>query len=111
MHTSLKTSVWFIGGLATLSCQPLTESGPEPFRPQFYSLVIVDDKPLPQQYFPEGNYSLVGGKLAPYAVGRTIDQRLVNDRGGRGSTGGNTRDTTVLRGQFLERWSLQLGAT
>lgn len=53
--------------------------------------------------------SLLGGEvylesatLVPYAVGRTIDQRLVNDRTGRGGTGGNTRDTTVARGQFMD---------
>lgn len=74
-------------------------AGPEPFKPQYYKLTAVDDRTIPLVIFGD---SLVGATLVPYAVGRPLDQRLVNDRTGRGETGGNTRDTTVLRGQMMD---------
>jgi hypothetical protein len=37
-----------------------------------------------------------------------VDQRLVNDRTGRGGRGGNTRDTTVARGQMMDIRVFQL---
>lgn len=78
---------------------------PDPLRPERYQLQFVDNNSLP--------IVLIGGlgddatlldsaALIPYAVGRTLDRRLVNDRTGRGNTGGNARDTTVARGQFMD---------
>jgi hypothetical protein len=77
----------------------LKTAGPEPLAPQYYNLTSVSDRALPTPY---AGATLISGKLVPYAVGRPLDQRLVNDRTGRGSTGGNTRDTTVLRGQMMD---------
>jgi hypothetical protein len=89
-----------------LSCGSPTGLGPEALQPQYYDLAYTDRGGLPQQYL--WDYSLISARLVPYGLGRTIDQRLVNDRGGRGSTGGNTRDTTVMRGQMMDLRTLVL---
>jgi hypothetical protein len=93
--------------LALIACDGAGAGGPEPYKPQHYALTAIDERALPQRYIKQMDHRIIGGLLAPYAVGRTIDQRLVNDRGGRGSTGGNSRDTTVLRGQFLDIRTLE----
>ena len=78
--------------------------GPDPIRPSFYTLELVDNNSLPRTMWSKlgGTISFKSATLMPYAVGRTIDKRLVNDRTGGGSSGGNTRDTTVARGQMMD---------
>jgi hypothetical protein len=79
--------------------------GPDAFRPQFYDLQFVDNTSLPAVLWTDafgGRVEMQSATLVPYAVGRTIDQRLINDRTGRGSSGGNTRDTSVARGQMMD---------
>jgi hypothetical protein len=79
--------------------------GPDALRPQYYDLQFVNNGSLPALLFTlpfGGRVHLQSATLVPYAVGRTIDQRLINDRTGRGGTGGNTRDTSVARGQMID---------
>ena len=80
-------------------------AGPDPIAPQFYALQTIDNGSLPYLLATDafgGKVFVESATLVPYAVGRTIDQRLVNDRTGRGGSGGNTRDTTVARGQMMD---------
>ena len=92
----------FLGALAlTLtSCASDPGTGPGPLRPQHYMIERVGEGVIPTPLWR--GMILDSAFLIPVAVGRTIDQRLVNDRTGSGGTGGNTRDTTVARGQFVD---------
>ena len=89
-----------------VACGDAGGVGPDPFRPQFYRLQFIDNQSLPflliQGFIPEDHTDIDSAFLIPFAVGRTLDQRLLNDRTGRGPSGGNTRDTTVARGQFMD---------
>ena len=95
-----------VASLALASCNGADNAGPDPIPPRLFNLALVDNASLPHFLWREpifgGEWYLEAARLVPYAVGRTIDQRLVNDRTGRGGTGGNTRDTTVARGQFMD---------
>jgi hypothetical protein len=82
--------------LAACTSEPYT--GPDALRPQGYMIERLGDVMIPTAFW-QGRL-LDSAFLIPVAVGRTIDQRLVNDRTGRGGTGGSSRDTTVARGQF-----------
>jgi hypothetical protein len=96
---------WTIVAIATAGCAEKS-TGPDPFAPVFYDLIRVNDRALPLNL--GGQAMMLGGKLVPYAVGHPGDQRLINDRTGRGATGGNTRDTTVLRGQMMDLRRLRI---
>ena len=87
------------------ACSGDSGVGPDPIRPQFYQVELVGESTVPARFFNVafgGWVRLDSATLVPYAVGRTIDQRLINDRTGRGGSGGNTRDTTVARGQMMD---------
>ena len=87
------------------ACNAGDGAGPDPLRPQHYQLRFINWSSLPfvvQQGMGGDHIELDSAALIPYAVGRTVDQRFLGDRTGRGSTGGNTRDTTVARGQFID---------
>jgi hypothetical protein len=89
----------------TSGCNSDGGIGPDPISPQFYALEMIDNGSLPYLIFTDqfgGKVFVESATLVPYAVGRTVDSRLVNDRTGRGGTGGNTRDTTVARGQMMD---------
>lgn len=92
--------------LAGTACSSADGAGPDPIPPRQFNLQMVDNGTLPAFLWRDpdfgGEWYLQDAMLIPYAVGRTIDERLVNDRTGRGGTGGNTRDTTVARGQFMD---------
>jgi hypothetical protein len=81
-------------------------AGPDPIPPRQFNLQMMDNGSLPAFLWqdPElgGQWHLESAALIPFAIGRTLDQRLINDRTGRGTSGGNTRDTTVARGQFMD---------
>ncbi len=86
---------------------------PDPIIPQYYTLGMLDNGSLPYMLHQDafgGKIYMVSARLIPYAVGRTIDKRLMNDRTGGGASGGNTRDTTVARGQFMDIRNLNLVA-
>lgn len=83
-----------------LGCTAEPIDGPDPLRPQQYVIEMVNGNTAPAVVW--GGRTLDSAFLIPYAVGRPVDQRLVNDRTGRGGTGGDTRDTTVARGQFID---------
>lgn len=79
--------------------------GPDPIAPQYYALETLDNGSLPSFLWSDpfgGTVYMQSATLVPYAVGRTVDQRLINDRTGRGGSGGSTRDTTVARGQMMD---------
>jgi hypothetical protein len=80
------------------ACNADSSAGPDPLRPQHYMVERLGEGVIPTVIWDRR--ILDSAFLIPVAVGRTIDQRLVNDRTDRGGTGGNTRDTTVARGQF-----------
>ena len=88
------------------ACSSENSAGPDPIPPRQFDLLRVDNGSLPAFLWQDpdffGEWHLESATLIPHAVGRTIDQRLVNDRTGRGGTGGNTRDTTVARGEFMD---------
>jgi hypothetical protein len=93
--------------VATAACNGARDSaGPEPIPPRQFNLQFMDNGSLPAFLWQDpafgGEWHLESATLIPYAVGRTVDQRLINDRTGRGASGGNTRDTTVARGQFMD---------
>ena len=91
--------------LTLAACNSDGGAGPDPISPQYYALTSVDNGSLPSLLWEDafgGRVLLESATLVPYAVGRTVDQRLINDRTGRGGSGGNTRDTTVLRGQMMD---------
>jgi predicted small secreted protein len=90
---------------ATAACNNDGGVGPDPIAPQFYDLEMIDNGSLPYLMFTDafgGKVFVESATLVPYAVGRTVDSRLLNDRTGRGGSGGNTRDTTVARGQMMD---------
>ena len=92
-------------GAFVTACSADSGAGPDPIQPQFFELEFVGNVRAPVRVFtfPLGGWArLDSAVLIPYAIGRTIDQRLVNDRTGRGGTGGNTRDTTIARGQMMD---------
>ena len=97
-------------GLATIlaACSAENSGGPEPYRPDRYRILFLNTNSVPATFW--GGYTLDSAFLIPYGMGRTIDRRLVNDRTGRGGTGGNTRDTTIARGQFMDIRVLSGGA-
>jgi hypothetical protein len=91
-----------IAGLVLLAaCASERPVGPDPFRPTRYLVERIGINKTPSPIW--GLRILDSAFLSPYAVGRPIDQRLLNDRTGRGQTGGNTRDTTIARGQFIDK--------
>lgn len=104
MRHKLLLLVLLVAPAIVFSCRKSSLTGPDPVRPQFYRLVQFGDSTVPTLFYRVffGWVRIDSVKMIPYAVGRTIDQRLLNDRTGRGGTGGNTRDTTVARGQFME---------
>lgn len=87
------------------ACSSDGGAGPDPIAPRFYALELIDNGSLPFLMWTDqfgGKVFMESATLVPYAVGRTVDQRLINDRTGGGSSGGNTRDTTVARGQMMD---------
>ena len=107
--SALKRCILLSIGCATLilACSSGDGTGPDPLRPQYYQLDLFDGGSLPVVLIrgldPRDHSDLDSATLSPFAVGRTIDQRFFGDRTGRGNTGGNTRDKTVARGQFMVR--------
>ena len=83
-----------------MACGSDSTEGPDPFRQDRYRILFLNTNSVPVIIW--GGMRLDSAFLIPYGMGRTIDQRLTNDRTGRGGTGGNTRDTTIARGQFMD---------
>ena len=113
--THMRSTSWLhrpLGFLARLylivplaGCTESSGAGPDLLRQERYQLLYANNNTLPVVLIDgigDDRTELDSATLVPYAVGRTIDRRLVNDRTGRGGTGGNTRDTTVVRGQFMD---------
>lgn len=87
---------------------------PDPIIPQYYTLGMLDNGSIPYLLYSDpfgGTIYMASARLIPYAVGRTIDKRLMNDRTGGGASGGNSRDTTVARGQFMDIRNFNLVAS
>lgn len=104
-RTVAATLLALVSSAGIAACSSDGGVGPDPIRPQFYQIELVDNGALPFKLFDlafGGWVRIDSATLVPYAVGRTIDQRLINDRTGRGGSGGNTRDTTVARGQMMD---------
>ena len=112
MYAAVRAFIAVTAVFACTACKSGDSAGPDPIPPRQFMLHSVDNGTLPaflwEDPFFGGEYHLESASLVPYAIGRTIDQRLVNDRTGRGGTGGNTRDTTVARGQFMDIRILRL---
>lgn len=89
-----------IGFAVLTGCGAEAANGPDPYRPDRYRILFINTNSVPVELW--GGMRIDSAFLIPYGMGRTIDQRLINDRTGRGGTGGNTRDTTVGRGQFMD---------
>jgi hypothetical protein len=112
-HSALSrlTVVLLLSVSGVVACSGGDGVGPDPLRPQYYQLQWFDGSSMPAVLkvglFNRDTTFLDSATLSPFAVGRTIDQRFFGDRTGRGTTGGNTRDTTVARGQFMERRTIK----
>ncbi len=106
MKRVIRTTALFVSIFAFAACgDGQSGVGPDPIVPQYYSLAMLDNQSLPFLLWRDGfggTNQLQSATLIPYAVGRTIDRRLLNDRTGRGQSGGNARDTTVARGQMMD---------
>ena len=112
MYAAVRAFIAVTAVFACTGCKSSDSAGPDPIPPRQFVLQSVDNGSLPAYLWEDpvfhGEYHLESASLVPFAIGRTIDQRLVNDRTGRGGTGGNTRDTTVARGQFMDIRILRL---
>lgn len=100
MSTLLTRLTLFASSAVLLACSSEPPVGPNTSRSTHYLAERLGNSGVPTLIW--GGYRLDSAMLIPYALGRPFDQRLVNDRTGRGGTGGNTRDTAVSRGQFID---------
>ncbi len=94
------------GVLAIMAgCGASPTGGPDPAVSTFFKATMVEGGPLPFQFRLPGDLAftyLTDARLVPLDLGRTTDVRIFDDRGGSGSSGGNSRDTTVSTGRMAD---------
>lgn len=107
-HARVARHLVTLGSVALVgwSCGASPTGGPDPARSTYFKGTMIDGGALPYRFlykpFDLSFTYLIEARLEPLDLGRTTDQRIFDDRGGSGSSGGNGRDTTVSSGRMTD---------